>query len=265
MTCEFAVCFGARHGGQSMSTARQVARLSKGETHDHLVDWAGCARASGGKAAEIARVVSDFLRHGLCHVGSGEEAQAQAVHVHQLLGSLRRQFSGWIIEPDQPPWLLPEETQVTQKDEEPDIAQHVGVKDLGLHLLRKLELLGECGHRGGGYYLATPLRLVALPSGAALVVGSVCTSELATACGIRPGWAGLSRALPAEKVVEDSSPLPRQTLSAWAGIPTEPLESWTRKIFEEAKKTGFSTAGLDPAAFEIYAPHLQPIQGQRNR
>jgi hypothetical protein len=248
-----------------MSVAPQALRQSQSEIQNRLVLWAGCARASGGDSGKVARVVTDFLRHGLCHLGSGGETPAQAVHVHQLLGTLRRQLSGWISEPDQPPWLLPEETRVTPKDEEPDAASHVGVKDLGLHLLRKLELLGECGHRGAGYYLPTPLRLVALPSGAALVVGGFCTFELVTAFGIRPVWAGLGRALPAEMVDEVASSLPRQSLAAWAGIPVEPLESWTRKILDEAKRRAFPTAGYDPASFEIYAPHLHPNLGQRHR
>jgi hypothetical protein len=247
-----------------MTSQRTVQRQSQDEANARLIGWASCTTASGADEGRIARVIADYLRHGLGHLGAEEGQKASAVHVHQLLGTLRRQLSGWMPEPDQPPWVLPEEVRQAQ-NEDADVAQHVGIKDLGLHILKKLELLGECGHRGGGYYLPTPPRLVPLQSGAALLVGGLCTSELSSAFGLRIGWAGLGRALPADKAADAFSSLPRQGLSAWTGLPDEPLDVWTRNLLDLASTKAFPTAGFDPAAFEVYAPHLQPRQGQAQR
>jgi hypothetical protein len=248
-----------------MTLTLAPVRLSRSDTYDRLVRFAGCATVSGGEDGKTARVVADFLRHGVCHLGSDEGAKSQAVHVHQLLSALRRELSGWMLEPDLPPWVSQEEASRSAEDEEPDAAVHMGVKDHGLHLLRKLQLIGDCGHRGAGYYLATPIRVICLPFGSAVVVGSLPTSELAEVLGVQPVWAGLARAVPADKVSYLRDGVVRQNFASWSGVPTESLEAWTRRLLEEAIKKAVSTAGFDTTMFEVYAPHLQPGQGQRYR
>jgi hypothetical protein len=245
-----------------MTSSPRLRRLGHRDVQARLVRWACCGAAAGGEPAETVRVIADFLRHGLCHLGS-DAGEAKAVHVHQLLAALRRQLTGWLSPPDQPPWRLPDETRPVTPEEESAPAGQPVVKDLGLQVLRKLELLGDCGNRGAGYYLPTPTRSVRLPSGSSLLIGGLPTSVLREELGVAPAWAGLARACLGGGFLPDA--IGQQSLSDWAGLPTEPLEKWTCRHFEEAGRGAASTSGLDPASFETYAPHVQPNQSQRYR
>ncbi len=168
------------------------------ETRRRLINWSFCGSAAGGPIGKTARIVADYLRQGLCHFERENGNRTQAVHVHQLLSGLRRQLSELLPPEDVPPWFTPEDARPTAKDDEPDAAPQIGIKDLGLHILKKLVLMGDCGHLGSGFYVATPLRVVSLPSGGVLVLGSLPTADITPVLGVTPGWAGLARALPAD-------------------------------------------------------------------
>jgi hypothetical protein len=124
--------------------------------------------------------------------------------------------------------------------------------------------LRECGHRGRGYYLPTPPRAVTLPSGTVLVIGGLPTQSLAARFGLELRWAGLARAV-SEAHPDLPHDMPQQSLDDWLRRPSEQLPVWTEDILNEARKQAVATAGLDPSAFEIYAPHLKRNLGQRQR
>ena len=248
-----------------MTVSEPHLRLSWEETLARLVNWSSCGSAAGGHAGKTARIVADYLRHGLCHFERKNAKKTHAVHFHQLLSGLRRQLSELLPAQDVPPWFSPEDARPAAIDDEPDAAALFGIKDLGLHILRKLILLGDCGHLGSGFYVATPTRLVFLPSGAALVIGGLPTANIAADLGIQPGWAGLARAVAADRVGGVRPGIPHINLPGWAGIPEEPLATWTAHLLDEASKNAEASAGPADSSFEIYAPYLQRNKGQRAR
>jgi hypothetical protein len=238
--------------------------LALGDCRERLACWACCEDAVGGSLGETARVAADYLRHALCHVScDGGLGPARAVHVHQLLGTLRRQLSNWIPEPDEPPWLAEEGEDFGPLDEDPTL-QDVELHGLSLWALRQLTLLGDCGHRGRGYYLPTPARAVTLPSGTTLVIGGLPTRILAEQLGREVRWAGLARVL-VENRTNSLAGLPEQPLDDWVHRPSSSLGVWTEEVMTEASKRAKATSGTDASAFEVYAPQLRPTQGQRNR
>lgn len=238
--------------------------LATGDCRERLARWAGCDDAAGGSAGEIARVAADYLRHGLCHLGSeGGAGPARSVHVHQLMGTLRRQLGSLVPEPDEPPWHSDEEEDFASFDEDPDLHE-IELHGLSLWALRRLALLGDCGHRGHGYYLPTPARTVALPSGNTLLLGGIPTRLVAEQFGCQLQWAGLARIL--TKPTDDSlSRLPEQSLDEWVRRPVAPLAEWTEGALSDAVRKGVETSGAEVTAFEIYAPHLTSMHGQRKR
>jgi len=238
--------------------------LASGDCRERLACWACCEDAVGGSLGETARVAADYLRHALCHVScEGGLGPARAVHVHQLLGTLRRQLSNWIPEPDEPPWLAEEGEDVGPLDEDPAL-QDVELHGLSLWALKRLTLLGDCGHRGRGYYLPTPARAVTLPSGTTLVIGGLPTRVLAQQLGREVRWAGLARVL-VETPTKPLAGLPEQRLDDWVHRPSSTLRDWIEEVLTRASKQANATPGMDASSFEIYAPHLRPRQGQRNR
>lgn len=246
-------------------TSREGPRpIAAGDCRESLARWAGCEEAAGGSAGEAARVVSDYLRHGLCHLGlEAGGGPARAVHVLQLLGALHRQLAGLIPEPDEPPWLVDEGDEEPSPGEErdPDV---IGVHDLGRWALSRLMYLRECGHQGRGYHLPTPSRAVTLPSGTVLVISGLPTRSLAAGLGLKFRWAGLARAVsePRGQLPDD---LLQQALDDWLRRPSELLPVWTESMLGIARKRAVPTSGLDPSAFEIYAPHLKRNLGQKQK
>ena len=234
--------------------------LALGDCRERLACWACCEDAVGGSLGETARVAADYLRHALCHVScDGGLGPARAVHVHQLLGTLRRQLGNWIPEPDEPPWLAEEGEDVGPLDEDPTL-QDVELHGLSLWALRQLTLLGDCGHRGRGYYLPTPARAVTLPSGTTLVIGGLPTRILAEQLGREVRWAGLARVL-VENRTNSLAGLPEQPLDDWVHRPSSSLGVWTEEVMTEASKRAKATSGTDASAFEVYCAAIETDAG----
>jgi hypothetical protein len=118
-------------------------------------------------------------------------------------------------------------------------------------------------HRGEGYYLPSRPRIVSLPSGGALFVGGLTSRASADTLAVPVSWAGLARGVAAEHLPDAGAP--RQALDAWLPRPGQSLAAWTEDVLGEALKLSLPSPGLDPASFEVYAPHLQRGQGQINR
>src|SRR5262249_46038102 len=158
----------------SVSQLSAPVRLDYGQVVDRLIDWARCADAVGGMEGLRDRIVADYLRHHLCLSGQQTEPAGHpgGVHLHRLRTAVRRQLlplGNWFADEAGPVW---QDLELDGED------GRVDLRELDLRILRLLEFLGEFVHRGQGYYLPTPLRLVPLQSGGTLVVGGLPTWAL---------------------------------------------------------------------------------------
>lgn len=208
---------------------------------------------SGGRVRQV-RLVADYLRTGLCHLGA-EGGRAGPVHVQRILAAVREQLHWLAPSPDRPPW---DDVGVERDESEPVVLP----KDIALSVLDRLTFLGDCGRMGNGYYLPAPCRRVILPSSRSFVVGCLPTPALSAMLGRPVGWAGLARGAGG---VADGK-LPEQTAGSWMRLPAESLADRTEQALHRASRTLAESAGLDATAFEIYAPHLCPqIRGQSTR
>ena len=187
-----------------------MSRLSAPTSLDHhqvvrlLIDWVGCAGAAGGADGLRDRVVADYLRHHICVLGQPSEPDGLpgAVHLNRLRAAVRRQLvtlGDWFADDAGPVW---QDLELGTDD------GRVDMRELDLRMFRLLEFLGEIAHRGQGYYLPTPLRLVSLWGGGALVIGGPPTWVVRHQFGLAISWAGLGRAL--------------SSAEAARGLPTSP-------------------------------------------
>jgi hypothetical protein len=248
-----------------MNQALNVAVISDLDLRKRLVAWTGCSRSSGGRDGKLMRIVADYIRHALAHSNSSESLTAQPVHVHQIRAAVRRQLGSLFQDFDHPPWEDPDNSFATGPTSDPNTEPSVVVDDLVLTTLHALARIGDCAHLGRGYYLASPVRLVTLQSGGALVIGGLPTKEVNAKAGISAHWAGISRALPPSIDPPGPSSIPRQDLHTWSNLPTAPLREWTASILKGATERGIRTAGSELTTFEVYAPRFQKAQQQKNR
>lgn len=214
-----------------------------------LADWTGSADAAGGETATRDRVVTDYVRHHLCHLGPGK------VQIHRLRVAIFRQLGmleDWFADDNSPAWV----------DFEPD--QDDEQADLGECYRRAIELLiflKEVAGCGKGYYLPVPTRVITLESGAAIVVSGLPTNCLTLALGVPVQWAGLGRVVPSEQVSWIPNTFPRQPLASWLGRPAESLSVWTDLLIRDAR-TRLAPSGSGPP-FEIYDPARGDIHTTR--
>jgi hypothetical protein len=223
--------------------------LAQGEVMQELAKWAGSVDAAGGDTATRDRVVADYVRHQLCHLGPGK------VQVHRLRVAIFRQLGmleDWFADDAAPAWA----------DFEPDRDDEQA--DLGECYRRSLELLiflKEVAGCGKGYYLPVPTRVITLGSGAAIAVSGLPTRDLTLALGLPVQWAGLGRVVRSEHVGRIPQIFPRQQLSTWLGRPAESLSVWTDRLMKDAR-TRLSPTGSAPA-YEIYDPTRGDIHTSR--
>jgi hypothetical protein len=240
--------------------------LTGGDVDSRISAGVGCAGAAGGYDGQRDRVILDYLRHHLGWLGMPESPDDRhgAVHVLALLAAVRRQLGAWLPVSDRPDWAG--DADLSDPTDDTGAEEKLGFGDLGLRLLRRLAFLGEAVSCGDGYYLPGPLRLVPLPSGAALVVAGLPTGARGQAQGTTAAWAGICRAVPPAAVPQVATSVPRQPLPAWLELPDPNLIAWTDAVLRRAG------AGLRPSAadacqlrFEVYAPGLRRGCDQRHR
>src|SRR5262245_21940341 len=105
--------------------------VSRADCFARLTTWASCASAAGGEFGATERVVADYLRQALCHLGVEEGGTGPgAVHVHRLLASVRRHLHGWIPDVEDPPWVLPGETDLDGAEDPDSRDQSLGARDV---------------------------------------------------------------------------------------------------------------------------------------
>ena len=103
-------------------------------------------------------------------------------------------------------------------------------EDWARSALQALAEIGDVVTVGGGYWLATPLRLIELPGAdGLLVLGSDPADVVASKPGLRPTAAG-SDALSQASLKRSSNHLALvNPVETWSG-PSDPLPLWTANI-----------------------------------
>jgi hypothetical protein len=204
--------------------------------------------------------VADYLRHHLCLLGqqSGSAGLPGAVHLNRLRATVRRQLvtlGDWFADDDGPVW---QDLELDVEDSRADRREY------DLRTFRLLEFLGEIVHCGQGYYLPTPVRLIPLGSGGALVVGGRPTWALRQQLGLAVGWAGLGRMLPPIEAGCVPADVFRQSGDTWMGRPVQDLVMWTEEMLNNARRSLLSAGSpAEVAAYQVYQPHRSDSQIRR--
>lgn len=155
------------------------------------------------------------------------------------------------------PGLVEVSTDVSDDEEQTDA-------DPVRRVLGELEDLRECEHLGHGYWLPTPLRLVALSPASALVVGGPHTPRLNDVLGCGAERRGIARTVSQAALSKEWTSDERrwQPLDAWMGSPPPDLLAWLDSERQRA------SINLVPSSskigdFEIYWPRAaKPSQPQ---
>jgi hypothetical protein len=131
-------------------------------------------------------------------------------------------------------------------------------------MFRLLEFLGEFVHCGQGYYLPTPVRLIPLCSGGALVVGGLPTWALRQQLAPAIGWAGLGRVLLPTEAACMRANVFRQSVDTWMGRPAQDVVPWTKEMLHHARRALLSAGSpAEVAAYQVYQPHRSDSQISR--
>lgn len=252
-----------RWPGRGINVDVDLEILTAVQLRTRLCAWAGASESAGGNDGKLMRIISDYIRHALVHVRSSESEIAQPVHVHQIRATLRQQLGSLFSECDLPPWEDPEDLSDAGPSLDSSSELTAGVNDVVLKILHALARVGDCAHLGRGFYLATPLRLIRLPSDGYLLIGGLPTQDMMHVTGLAAKCAGIARAVaPAHAAAVAASPIPRQDIADWLNLPARSLSEWTASMLQEARDGGLRTSGCDTTTFEIYAPGQQRYHSQ---
>lgn len=232
-----------------MTTLTAPPSIGQSEVKRLLARWAGVGDVSGSDAGVRDRVLAEYVRHHLCHLGP------RRVHVLRLRAAILRQLGmlqDWFDADNGPTWT----------DFEPDYdGQQIDLGESFLGTLELLSFLKEAVHAGGGYYLPVPTRIVFLSSGAAVLVSGLPTHALAQSLGIKVSVAGMGRVATVENTARLSPSIPRQSLATWLGRPAENLADWTERLMRDARsRLSASGSGIP---FEVYDPLSSDIHTRR--
>lgn len=209
------------------------------------------------------QVIAEYLRETLERLATnGGRAPSEPVHVASLTNQVRRQL--------RPIWPTLDKTrdrratlseQEAEGDTEPDPIRRV---------LEALQELRDIAHVGGGHWLPTPTRLVALPRersapGDVLIIGGRSTRDLRLAHPkISLRW--IARVASADEIASDgqSGSTSWQPLEDWLGMPPESLEDWTRATLTRALES-LAPSSPDVTEFQVYAPQAASRRPQALR
>ena len=140
--------------------------------------------------------------------------------------------------------------------------------DLVRRTFERLVSLREISHQGKGYYLPTPLRLVKLKSGDALVIGCMSTQRIEKELGTELTVAGLGRIIRHRGLIDNLERESKmwQPLHRWLGQPKATLEDWWIDFIEKKRtEAGNRDYSIPDTDFEIYHPTPQTHNYQSTR
>lgn len=240
-----------------MTTPISPVAIGENNATNQLCEIVGCNGAAGGSSVQHERVIADYLRHYLCHLGRSDKENElpSAVHVHRLLAAVRRQLGAWLPEKDQPDWVEDADQDISEEEDEAKPEEVPVLSDLGIRLLRRLVFLRETAQCGRGFYLPVPTRVVTLPSGSALAVSGLPTKFLISQIQSPVKWAGTCRTVSRELLAGIPLSVPRQPLDSWMELPGPDLAAWTNSVLANAAaELKASSSDANQLHFEVYAP-----------
>lgn len=137
----------------------------------------------------------------------------------------------------------------------------VGDKHSVSIILNKLITNGEVEHVGEGFYVATPTRLVELPSGNGLLISCLPRKHIAKNYGFVPSLTGLTKTILAanlkevsQKLTEGHIPL-AQTFNEWLELPSISTVQWVEEKLKVFKRK-LKEIRVSTESFEIYDPAI---------
>ena len=226
----------------------------------------GLAVAAVTSGTPSDQVIAEYLRETLMRLATDSGRRvAEPMHVLALLNQVRRQLRPlWPSLDDTPRRIacgqMSAVTAVHEGDRLPAAEEDF---DPIRSVLDSLHELRDVAHVGGGYWLPTPTRMVALRAGDearaapvdALVVGGASTRALRLSWHHAVELRGISRVLGSGEIPppvrEDSTRW--QRLEDWLGVPPVSLERWTADVLDRAAQR-LAASSPDLVDFEVYSP-----------
>ena len=146
------------------------------------------------------------------------------------------------------------------------LAGPTGQGDSAQLALDALAHLGDIVDTGGGFWIGTPLRLIAHSDDASVcVLGALPSDRLKTLTGLSPASVASVRfALPPSEAPSEKSDAYKQTVDDWLGN-DEPLDVWTARLLEEYRARLTPSGDVPADQLEIYAPDLFAARRQNGR
>jgi hypothetical protein len=214
-----------------------VALRTRDELHNAIAGEMCCPAVQDGLRRALT---GEYLRTAVYAASVNPDQSRRVVHTTRLLGSVRSAFAGL--------WSR-EQPQAADSDEAAKLA------------LRDLAEIGDVETVGGGYWLATPLRLIEVSDADSfLVLGSDPTDVVAAKIGAAPFCSGVGRlVLQASLNKAASYGGLVSPIETWWG-PTDPLLLWTRNILAAYTKRLSAPDEIDADQLEIYAPDIMRKQ-----
>lgn len=177
----------------------------------------------------------------MASTGFGEGASAEPIHTTRILSNVRNALDGL--------WGAGAAHD----------SRGARLDDWCRAVLDQLEELGDVQSVGGGYWIATPMRLIELPGAETyLVLGTAPQHVVQSALGAVPSCSGIARFIPRASLKPSYERL-MQTFDDWLGI-TEKLPQWTEIVIAEHAKRFSPPEDVSAEQVEVYAPDVAQKQ-----
>jgi hypothetical protein len=201
---------------------------------------AGAIRSPAGRDSLRRALSAEHLRTAAYAASLSPDQSRRTVHTTRLLGSVRGAVAG-----------LWGQRQSQDADSE----------EWARSALQALAEIGDVESVGGGYWLATPLRLIEFPGAdSLLVLGSDPADVVASKLGALPFCSGVARLIAQASLKKSSGYLALvSSIETWLG-PTDPLPLWTANILSVYAKRLSAPDEIDADQLEIYAPDIMRKQ-----
>ncbi len=201
---------------------------------------AGAISAPAGQDSLRRALSAEHLRTAVYAASANPDQSRRMVHTTRLLGGVRGAVAGL--------WSR-EQSPNANSDEWARL------------VLQDLAEVGDVETVGGGYWLATPLRLIEFPEAdCLLVLGSDPADVVASKLGARPFCSGVGRLVAQASLKKPSSFLDLVSpIETWLG-PSDRLPIWTGNILSAYTKRLSAPDEIDADQLEVYAPDIMRKQ-----
>ncbi len=203
-------------------------------------------------------IVAEYIRQAVLQSCQSLHESHGPVHIGAILSQIRKKLRGFQFDVQHASGL--DHLDQSHSSDSGD--------DPVRRTFKRLVSLREINHQGGGYYLPTPLRLVKLKSGDALVIGCINTQRIEKELGIELTVAGLGRIIRHRDLIDKLERESKiwQPLHRWLGQPKATLEDWWVDFIEKKRmEAGNRDYSIPDSDFEVYYPIPQTHNYQSTR